>query len=466
LILTIQFSMRVYVPLLEHTHDSIVQERTGGIEERKQESDFRELESIADGRGGISEAAPQLEVENLGNNDLGIDSDWHYERIRDLSAPLETKGRQNDEESGLSLRVHEKDPRRDIQTGLGEEIKSQLDAYGCDNFDVSLKKGSKIKTYEMSKQEILDKSSWFLRMNGLGYDHYIRPEGNNMVLVVGLDRKAIERMKLDGYSPCVVVEEKKGFVKVNNTVQAWVKLDDKAVSKEVREKAVKAFAERYGGSPKVREDHFGRIAGYIRNEKHLSVKKELRPIVVLREGVDRIAEKGRELVNNIKAYINNKVADVRLNKRLDAILKHKPKDSRSISDSYKTLAQVRLENKPSLGELRTMDMSVDKKKIDLQFGSSNVKVFPDISMETIREEKIKGFMKGLEKMDIGIAKDLKEMGFGDRGIMETLKSLSPNFATKAVTKGLTIGLEKALSIGMDNDMDKGIVKGIARGISR
>ena len=81
-------------------------------------------------------------------------------------------------------------------------------------------------------------------MNARGHDIHIRPAGEHgLVLVDGLQKEAIERMKHDGLAPAATVEASPG------SYQAWIKVSDEALAPQVRRITAEALARHYEGQP-------------------------------------------------------------------------------------------------------------------------------------------------------------------------------------------------------------------------
>ena len=95
-----------------------------------------------------------------------------------------------------------------------EAIERQVEAMGADVFEVGLLKPG--ATPEMmprtwDKATLLRSVGWLKYQNSQGRNIYIRPKGeHSLSLIDDLTRESVDRMKREGFEPCVVVETSPG----------------------------------------------------------------------------------------------------------------------------------------------------------------------------------------------------------------------------------------------------------------
>lgn len=154
-----------------------------------------------------------------------------------------------------------------------EAVRRQAEAMGVDLFEVGLFKlatpGDPAAEPEMlprtwDSATLLKSVSWLRYQNSQGRNIYIRPKGEHpLSMVDDLTAESIERMKQEGFAPCLAVETSPG------NFQAWLN-HGKALPKAESTLAARALAERFGGDKGAADwRHFGRLAGFTnRKEKH------------------------------------------------------------------------------------------------------------------------------------------------------------------------------------------------------
>jgi len=135
----------------------------------------------------------------------------------------------------------------------------------------------------------------FLRArNHEGCDVYIHPYAENQnagYILVDLDSAqptVVERMRADGYEPCVIVQTSPGHL------QAWVCLDTHPLEPAVATAAGKLLARAYNGDPASTDwRHLGRLAGFTNQKPERRTPAGLAPwvrIVYARAGRARRAD--------------------------------------------------------------------------------------------------------------------------------------------------------------------------------
>ena len=83
-----------------------------------------------------------------------------------------------------------------------------MTAIGVDRFVVTLvdTKQGRQEERHWSKADVAQSMAWLKRMNALGYDVWIRPDGDHgLVLLGGLKKKDVQTLRERGFTPAVVV---------------------------------------------------------------------------------------------------------------------------------------------------------------------------------------------------------------------------------------------------------------------
>jgi len=136
-------------------------------------------------------------------------------------------------------------PNRDSRAVVAQVAMDQLEATGCERFDIGIKRidGVMILREGWGAKQVLKSLLW-LRRENLNRGHiYVRPSGaHGLSLVDDLEAATIARMKREGFEPAAVVETSPG------NFQAWLKhgqVLDEATSTRV----AKELVLRFGGDP-------------------------------------------------------------------------------------------------------------------------------------------------------------------------------------------------------------------------
>jgi hypothetical protein len=114
----------------------------------------------------------------------------------------------------------EMEPKRDSRVITAQVAMDQLEAMGCERFDIGVKRidGAMILREGWGTRQVLKSLLW-LRRENLNRGHiYVRPSGvHGLSLVDDLKAAAIAEMKAQGFEPALVVETSPG------NFQAWLK---------------------------------------------------------------------------------------------------------------------------------------------------------------------------------------------------------------------------------------------------
>lgn len=140
-----------------------------------------------------------------------------------------------------------------------QAVRRQLQAMGCDHYEVGIRDAEtgKMMNKEWPAGEVVKNVPWLKRMNAMGSDIYIRPQGDsNLVLVDDVDGVTVEQMTEDGCKPALVIETSP------KNHQAWVKLTQER-SADVRKEIAQGLAKKYDADPNSADaKHYGRLAGF------------------------------------------------------------------------------------------------------------------------------------------------------------------------------------------------------------
>lgn len=187
-------------------------------------------------------------------------------------------------------------------------VESQIEAMGCDVFEIGLFKidaaeGESIMVPRVWDREALVRSVPWLRHENLGARNiYIRPKGEHQLsLVDDLSASAVANMKRSGFAPALVVETSPG------NFQAWVKHSE-CLDKETGTAAARELAQRFGGDTKAADwRHFGRLAGFTnRKSKYRDAATGLYPFVKIIEATGTVYSEADEFIRGVHAGVEER----------------------------------------------------------------------------------------------------------------------------------------------------------------
>ena len=192
----------------------------------------------------------------------------------------------------------EMEPKRDSRVVAAQVAMDQLEAMGCERFDIGVKRidGAMILREGWGARQVLKSLLW-LRRENLNRGHiYVRPSGvHGLSLVDDLKAAAIAGMKAEGFEPAVVVETSPG------NFQAWLKhgqVLDEATSTRV----AKELALRFGGDPGSADwRHFGRLAGFTNPKPNRRLESGLQPFARLVEASGQVYIRAAAFVAEVRA---------------------------------------------------------------------------------------------------------------------------------------------------------------------
>lgn len=181
-----------------------------------------------------------------------------------------------------------------------EAIEKQVEAMGVEVFEVGLFKpgaAPEMIPRTWDKAALLRSIGWLKHQNSQGRNIYIRPKGeHSLSLIDDLTRESVDRMKREGFEPCVVVETSPG------NFQAWVN-HGRVLAKAESTAAARALAERFGGDKGAADwRHFGRLAGLTnRKPKHQGADGQFPFVRLVEVAVGRVYREAKTLVNETRA---------------------------------------------------------------------------------------------------------------------------------------------------------------------
>ena len=181
-------------------------------------------------------------------------------------------------------------------------VRLQLRAMGCERFDLGIKRdaGEMILREGQAALDIETTIKWLRHENGKGAHIYVRPASLHCLsLIDDLSVEAIERMKVEGFEPAVVVETSP------DNFQAWLK-HGQVLDAETSTRAAKQLAEWFGGDPASADwRHFGRLAGFTNPKRERRLPSGMRPFARLRSATGRVYSKAAEFIADIGASCNS-----------------------------------------------------------------------------------------------------------------------------------------------------------------
>jgi hypothetical protein len=186
-----------------------------------------------------------------------------------------------------------------------DAITRQADAMAVDVFEIGLYKPAAdgiAKEPEMlprtwDKATLLKSVGWLKYQNSQGRNIYIRPKGEHALsLVDDLNAAVLDRMKVEGFQPAIVVETSPG------NFQAWLN-HGRVLPKAESTAAARALAERFGGDRGAADwRHFGRLAG-LTNRKQKYESNGMYPFVRLVEATGQPYSQTQSLVDRVHCEV-------------------------------------------------------------------------------------------------------------------------------------------------------------------
>jgi hypothetical protein len=192
----------------------------------------------------------------------------------------------------------EMEPKRDSRVIAAQVAMDQLEAMGCERFDIEVKRidGAMILREGWGARQVLKSLLW-LRRENLNRGHiYVRPAGvHGLSLVDDLKAAAIAEMKAQGFEPALVVETSPG------NFQAWLK-HGQVLNEATSTWVAKELARRFGGDPGSADwRHFGRLAGFTNPKPNHRLESGLQPFARLIEASWKVYIRAAALIAEVQA---------------------------------------------------------------------------------------------------------------------------------------------------------------------
>jgi hypothetical protein len=237
-----------------------------------------------------------------------------------------------------------------------EALQRQIAALGVLRFEVGIREATtgQMMNRQWSRAEVEQSTAWLKRMNARGNDIYIRPAGEHgLVLVDDLTADKISSMAKDGFPSASTIETSPG------NYQAWVKLSDKPLFAEVREKAARGLAKHYGGDMNSADSqHYGRLAGFT-NQKPKHTRDGRQPYVLAHDCTGKAAAAAPAYLERIEQSMDKAEAQKERAKRLEALQTAKPgSGGRDPIQEYQRQAQRLVAKYGAGADLSRMDWMI------------------------------------------------------------------------------------------------------------
>lgn len=256
---------------------------------------------------------------------------------------------------------------RSAQDRTASAVRDQIRAYGCERFEIGIRNHGtgRMMGRQWNAAEIEKAVDYLRAMNARGNDVYVRPAEIDglrcpgVVLLDDLKRDAVAQMKRDGFAPCLVVETSRG------NFQAWIRLAERPLEKEVATEAARELAARYQADRNSADwRHFGRLAGYTNQKPERARADGQAPYVKLHEAREKTASNGPELVERARGRVNERAIERERAERLEKIQGYQPppygqRERRSPAELYREESRKILQKPPLDGAGRVDYSAVD-----------------------------------------------------------------------------------------------------------
>lgn len=253
--------------------------------------------------GGVA-GGPGVRVEADGLHGIGGGTDWSgpADRIRVMAASRPSVDAADQPRRGPGGRDAE-GGRMGAWDKTRTQVERQLKGMGAELFDVGVErpdKGMLPDLNNLTAKEVLAMVDQLKAYNARGENIYIRPsvrEREALVMVDDLTPATVERLKVDGLAPAVIVESSPG------NVQAWIRLKDRGEKLERSERSQlgRVLASTYGGDPAAIDfARFGRLAGFTNRKPHHVGGTGLFPFARLVSYNGKTAEKAPDVLSKAK----------------------------------------------------------------------------------------------------------------------------------------------------------------------
>jgi len=184
-----------------------------------------------------------------------------------------------------------------------ELVRKQIDAMKSDVFELGLfrvasaadQRDAEMLPRAWDSETLLRSIGWLRLENMRGRNIYIRPQGeHNLSLIDDLSKSAIDRMKVEGFQPAVIVETSP------RNFQAWLNHGER-LPREVGTAVARALATRFEGDTNAADwRHFGRLAGFTNQKDKHRQPNGLFPFVRLVESTGVVYQEAEKFVAGVR----------------------------------------------------------------------------------------------------------------------------------------------------------------------
>jgi RepB DNA-primase from phage plasmid len=184
-----------------------------------------------------------------------------------------------------------------------EIVGRQLDAMAVDHYVVGVHHRAEDRMWRLANltaTQVLEHERQFARLNVAGRDIYIAPVRNGgLILVDDVPAATLGRMRDDGLAPALAVETSPA------NFQAWIRVADAELTKELATALSRELATRYGGDPgSIGGEHLGRLAGFSNQKPGRTLPDGRHPWVRLHEADGRQAPAGARILEEVRTRLD------------------------------------------------------------------------------------------------------------------------------------------------------------------
>jgi len=166
-----------------------------------------------------------------------------------------------------------------------------------------------IRKREWNAEQIVKAIPYLRHENALGREILFRPTDTRYVMLDDVKAEAVERMKVDGLAPALVVETSK------ENLQAWLKLP-RSVTDTERSVIGKRLAQHYDADTAATDwRRFGKLSGFTNRKPEREFERAgriLAPFVRLVEAAGVVAQRGADLITWAQKMVASQVQAVRV----------------------------------------------------------------------------------------------------------------------------------------------------------
>jgi hypothetical protein len=145
----------------------------------------------------------------------------------------------------------------------------------------------------------IERVAGYLRhSNARGSHIYVRPtESIGLVLMDDVRRDTLDQLRRDGLAPAAIVETSPG------NHQAWIRLSDKPIERELASAAARDLARTYGTDERgAAWNHYGRLAGFTNPKPQYAGERGF-PFSELRGSSGQVAQRGAAVLDRARSAL-------------------------------------------------------------------------------------------------------------------------------------------------------------------